>query len=467
VLEAHRGPATEALALVKAQSLIALRRTAEAAAVLEGFEASRSQAYWTAMFKARCAQGSSEKVLAAMVQWSKALPKQAARAHALAARWHQEIAASATAADLIQRAIAIDPLDPLVRIVKAETLLATGDVDGAQDILDTFRPEAKNLQVMADRLAIRVKAARAALAAEAAPRPVAAAPGIRGRAEMPAAAPMSLRERLGYEPSEATGPLSAHEIGRFRDDGFIVRRIALDPVLQDQAIALTWDEVRKMNPEFVRDEPWTWTGEATDSCRVAPMAKRRGRIKLREQVRDTPWLAAMIREDDQILAPIRSLLGAKGMPRRKIRGLYPIFPSSSSSTALSGGMDAHPFQVSCIIYLSDVAEQGGAFNVWRGSHDLMRHAFPGKASWAIDPARAEELRIEAEMRYERVSLPGPAGTMILWHHRLLHTPSTNRTRSVRHALIGDFLQSDWEARRDEPHEDDIWADWAIGEPVPA
>jgi len=250
---------------------------------------------------------------------------------------------------------------------------------------------------------------------------------------------------------------------KFLSESYFTRKLSMDMTEIDRAVDLAWEHMQEMNPWLVRDDPSTWVGDITDSCRVAGNAKRRGRIKLRECVQKEPFLQEMVYGNSEITSIIHALLGPKGSPRTSHRGLYPIVPSLTSSNHLQGGMDAHPFQVSCIIYLSDVTEDGGAFILWKGSHRIMQDTFPGKASWEMSKPKAEELRLIAEDKCERVFIPGEIGTAVFWHHRTLHTPGTNRTQNVRHALIADFLQSDWESKQDLPHEDDIWADWAISE----
>ncbi len=254
--------------------------------------------------------------------------------------------------------------------------------------------------------------------------------------------------------------LTAREKQLFVRGGFVVKHFPLDPQRVQDAIDLTWSHI---DTRFDRNDPDSWVGEIEDSCRVAAIAKRRGRVKLRECVRTFPWLVDMVYGRAEILEIVQDLLGPKGQPRKYMRGLYPIFPSPTSSAKRAGGMDAHPFQICCIIYLSDVRETNcGGFTAWAGSHRLMRYAFPGKASCKLIP-NYQELVVRANAEFEPVEILGPPGTTIFWHHRMLHSPSTNRGREVRHALVADFIQSDWEAKADLPHEDNMWSDWAISD----
>src|SRR5215468_6180505 len=127
-------------------------------------------------------------------------------------------------------------------------------------------------------------------------------------------------------------------------------------------------------------------------------------------------------------------------------------------------MDNHPFQICCIIYLTDVMQKdSGGFMAWAGSHRLMRHGFLGKASCLMLPLKSKELAAEAGRTCGPVEFCGPRGTTIFWHHRMLHSPSTNRTQAVRHALVADFLLNDWEGKASLPHEEDMWSDWAVGD----
>ena len=258
--------------------------------------------------------------------------------------------------------------------------------------------------------------------------------------------------------------LTQAEVNKFMNDGYITRQLNLDRADIDAAIDMSWRHVTQMNPHFDRADPTSWTGDVTDSCRVAAIPKRRGRVKLRQCVHDEPLLRRMIFENPEIDAVTHGLLGPQAVPRSKPRGLYPLFPSLKSSYNLPGGMDAHPFQVSCIIYLTDVTtEDNGPFNIWKGSHKIMHKAFPGRASWDMDREKCARLKELAEAMCERQPVFGTAGTAVFWHHRALHTPGTNRTTTVRQVVIGDFHQSGWDTRQDEPHGTDFWEGWALEE----
>lgn len=128
--------------------------------------------------------------------------------------------------------------------------------------------------------------------------------------------------------------LSRAEKSQFVKDGYVIRHVRLDPELQERAIDLTWQNV---DPRLLRDNPESWNGDVADSCRVASIAKRRGRVKLRESVRETPWLVDMIYGNDEIRAVIADLLGPKGGPRKYIRGLYRTSPRRARASGSMAG----------------------------------------------------------------------------------------------------------------------------------
>ena len=245
----------------------------------------------------------------------------------------------------------------------------------------------------------------------------------------------------------------------FIRDGFCTVQTNLDPAWANWAIDLTWSQI---DSHFDRNDPTTWVGEVADDCRSASVATRRGRLKFKNNVFKHPELMNMMYGEGQIMTAVRDLIGDACVGRHATRGLYPIFPTPRSSDVIMGGMDAHPFQVNAILYLDDVAADGGAFSVWTGSHYIMSEAFEGRASWKLLD-NVEELRLEAEARCPRVVIPGQRGTLVLWHHRLLHTPTTNRSPNIRYALLADYHRDDWLESAHLPHSNDFWEGWPLSD----
>ena len=59
----------------------------------------------------------------------------------------------------------------------------------------------------------------------------------------------------------------------------------------------------------------------TDSCRIAAIPKRRGRVKLRECVQNEPLLRQTVFENDEVTEVIEGLLGPTAFPRPKPQAL--------------------------------------------------------------------------------------------------------------------------------------------------
>ena len=54
----------------------------------------------------------------------------------------------------------------------------------------------------------------------------------------------------------------------------------------------------------------------------------------------------------------------------------------------------------------------------------------------------------------------PAGTLILWHQRLVHAAGWNRSRRVRQAVLRDFSRVTLPGFQVQPRGGKLWAHWA-------
>jgi hypothetical protein len=119
------------------------------------------------------------------------------------------------------------------------------------------------------------------------------------------------------------------------------------------------------------------------------------------------------------------------------------------------------FTVAAVVYFDDVAPNGGGFTVWPGSHWVAAKYFENNALNtlgtgqlpAIDDSaegdsdnprhgwdRSRQLQNQLESR----SLAGEAGTVILWHNKILHTAGANQSDAVRMAGITRMTRDDHE-----------------------
>ena len=165
------------------------------------------------------------------------------------------------------------------------------------------------------------------------------------------------------------------------------------------------------------------------------------------------------------------------------RGLYCTLPNSPApgsnwSGAHSDGSSYGRFRLNFAAYIDDLPPASGGFTVWPGSHTRVwerhwqtfhagethvgrRHA----ARKLGGHARLADPVVEAvKSDTEPVDTYGPAGSVVLWHNKILHIPGQNTSNDViRQATIYGFVKSP-EGLSDElamtDAGGDIWRDWS-------
>ena len=162
------------------------------------------------------------------------------------------------------------------------------------------------------------------------------------------------------------------------------------------------------------------------------------------------------------------------------RGLYCTLPNSPSHGpdyrgAHSDGACYGRWRFQISAYIDDVPPNCGGFTVWPGSHSRIwpeqwkafqkgekhtdKHLAVRKAGGYADPVIGE---IKADT--EPFDCHGPAGTVVLWHTKILHIAGQNASNDViRQATIYGFKKTP-EAVPDPLVMDntngDIWRDWS-------
>ena len=162
------------------------------------------------------------------------------------------------------------------------------------------------------------------------------------------------------------------------------------------------------------------------------------------------------------------------------RGLYCTLPNSPSHApeyrgAHSDGACYGRWRLQMSAYISDVPPNSGGFMVWPGSHSRIwpeqwkafkegekhtdKHLSVRKAGGYTDPVIGE---IKADT--DPFDCHGPAGTVVLWHTKILHIAGQNASNDViRQATIYGFKKTP-ESVPDELVVDntdgDIWRDWS-------
>ncbi len=174
--------------------------------------------------------------------------------------------------------------------------------------------------------------------------------------------------------------------------------------------------------------------------------------------------------------------GPVWMTGQGTRGLYCTLPGSPDpgpdySGAHSDGACYGRYGLQFAAYVDDLPPASGGFTVWPGSHVPIwegqwaafkdgekhtdKHLENRRAGGYTDPAI---LRAKAEI--DPVDTHGPAGTVVLWHTKILHMAGQNRSADIiRQATIYGYMKTP-EALPDERAADnaggDIWRDWSDG-----
>jgi hypothetical protein len=109
-----------------------------------------------------------------------------------------------------------------------------------------------------------------------------------------------------------------------------------------------------------------------------------------------------------------------------------------------------PFTVACAVYFDEVEPRGGGFTVWPRSHRLTEEYFASHSYGDLDGDVLHDLD------------PGPAfeitggpGTLVLWHHNVIHGAAPNHSERIRMAGFQRIAHRDI-ARIGQAGLSDVW-----------
>ena len=240
---------------------------------------------------------------------------------------------------------------------------------------------------------------------------------------------------------------TAAEKAHFKERGYVVKRGLLRPELIDRAVDVLWQHI-----EAERDEPDTWI-EAGPGGNL-PCS-------------DHPDIVATL-HDTPIYDHVEELAGKgrltpPGKPLCKM-----VYPSGDDIDAWEaparGHLDgytvegvASTFTVGATVNISHVQPRGGGFTVWPGTHLRVADYFQSHSllnGWDINRGKVAEL---ADLP-EPVECVGPPGSVVFWHHYMLHRAGVNCRRAIRMAFVSRFnFNNLCEIMFDLP--DDLWGQW--------
>ncbi len=246
--------------------------------------------------------------------------------------------------------------------------------------------------------------------------------------------------------------LSDEQLQSFWALGYCVAHVPVQRESVERATTTVWE---LSPPSFDPSNPKSWTGLFKDCCKTQTIKDRFGRVKFRECLRREQWLYDLTAGNADIVAAVGDLIEDPLAPEY-VRGLYPVFPTRPGTAA--GHCDRHKFQVGVVLYLSHVVSRGGGFTVWPASHHIMaKHQATLGSDDRLPSFGAALAQVQATI--QPVELSGSTGTVVFWHHRLVHAAGINTRNTVRHATLCDFKNTQFLAAADRPAED-LWATWS-------
>lgn len=282
---------------------------------------------------------------------------------------------------------------------------------------------------------------------------------------------------LKIQPMDRSGVEgAAYEITKaqrvaFERDGYLVLRAFLT---REQCRAMA-EEAWSLLPErFDRRDPASWRGRIQDCCSNVPLYQRKGllRMKSADGFQSLPATNQAVYQNPALNDVFGQLTGKK-LARLWVRGINPNFPfprtvsinelfgnrldpevrgkfwdrlriKTPPQAPIPGHLETHALDLGAFIYLTDVARNGGAVGVWPGSHRLFRLAFSSPLDFA--PNRLYKRLALVLLGYRPTMVDGKAGDMILFHNRLFHGNSYNRSDVPRQMLVIDGLARGWVGR---------------------
>lgn len=274
---------------------------------------------------------------------------------------------------------------------------------------------------------------------------------------------------MAQNPTEYT--ISESDRAFLEENGYVRIANALDPSRCENIIKYIWT---LMPDRFNRADPASWTGRVQDCCNNLPLYQNRGLVRFKDKhgFAKVPVFKDAIYDNAHLLGVIAAALG-RSLERVRVRGLHPNFPipawvpvnevmgnrihDQMSGPALqflkiprppqlpiTPHLDAHPFELSSMLYLEDVEDEAGGLAVWPGSHRLFAHAF--EAEFNFLPTLAYKRLLSLLQRFRPRTLGGKKGDLIIFHNRLLHSNTFNFSNQIRYGLLIDIFGTGWNER---------------------
>ena len=239
--------------------------------------------------------------------------------------------------------------------------------------------------------------------------------------------------------------LSDEQKREFVRDGYLVIEDGIDEPLVDEGSAQIWEAV----PEEP-DDPESLLGVGSRTPDVPS---------------DEPFMTVKRRLYEYCAEMVGEALVAPTEPGMQLALRYPQerrLDTYHDRRPLTGHLDGYgpgykesgeysTWEVAAVVYFDDVVDRGGGFTVWPGSHWVAAEYFEEHAlntlgyavtlpaiddegGWDRNHLLCNQIR-SRELNYD-------AGTVILWHNKIMHTSGVNQSPNVRMAGICRFSRED-------------------------
>jgi hypothetical protein len=242
--------------------------------------------------------------------------------------------------------------------------------------------------------------------------------------------------------------LSTRQRREFERNGFVLLHDVLDEATVRAAREVIWDQL-----PADRDDPSTWVRDerSTNEAREAPTTEPFE--DLLEQA--YPYAESLVGEG--ALAPLGEPPTVncihEDWTNETSGGPTISYPEERDDdwdddlgTHLDGSAQGQgdgtvsylPFSIGVTVYVDHVEPRGGGTLVWPGSHENVAGFFEDH-SWDEFVDEANPAGVRDAPPFE---VNGPPGTVMLWHHNLVHSAGPNLSDRIRMALIGRLSRTD-------------------------
>lgn len=258
--------------------------------------------------------------------------------------------------------------------------------------------------------------------------------------------------------------ISDDDLGFFARNGFLTIKHAIPDEVCSALVQHTWT---RLPSHWSPSQPEGWHGMVPDSCHTADVRVRRGHLQFQKgDLIGDPIIAENAGLGSHAARLAESVIGAP-LFKMRTRGLYCIVPLPAAiqfKALAKPHIESHPTQLVFLFYLEDVDWGGGGLYVWPGSH---REIYPVMGSKLEHVTTNEYDNVFQKWAHlQPIEVPGKRGDAVVIHHRLLHSPSLNRSQKMRYAFLCDYQREDFRKLSAELPTDDVWEDWPAIQQLP-